>query len=190
VDKRGITKIIIAGEGGQGVQSIAHILTNSAFAAGLNVSFMPNYGVEQRGGVSLGFIQLGNGIIGFPKFTKADILLVMCERAIERTKQYIGTDTLYIYDSDQIEKSELGSIHAQKLGIPATSTANRKLDGKVFNMILLGAILEEIGLIKRDIVEKELEKYFIDKYKKKAQLKNLNKKAVELGERLAKEVYR
>jgi 2-oxoglutarate ferredoxin oxidoreductase subunit gamma len=189
VDKRGITKIIIAGEGGQGVQSIAHILTNSAFASGLNVSFMPNYGVEQRGGVSLGFIQLGNGVIGFPKFAKADILLVMCERAIARTKQYIGTETLYIYDSDQIEKSELGSIHAQKLGIPATSTANQKLDGKVFNMILLGAILEETGLIKRDIVEKELEKYFIDKYEKKAQLRNLNKKAVELGQRLAKEAY-
>jgi 2-oxoglutarate ferredoxin oxidoreductase subunit gamma len=48
-----IKKIIIAGEGGQGIQTIAHAFARAAFLDDLNVSFMPNYGVEQRGGVSL-----------------------------------------------------------------------------------------------------------------------------------------
>lgn len=190
MNKQGITRIIIAGEGGQGVQSIAHVLVNSAFASGLNVAFMPNYGVEQRGGVSLGFIQIGKGVIGFPKFAKADILLVMCERAVERTKQYIGPETLYLYDSDLINQITLSSIHAQKLAVPATSTATQKLDTKVFNMILLGAILSELQMIDTKKVDIELDKFFADKYKKKAQLKHLNRKAIDLGERLAKEAYK
>jgi 2-oxoglutarate ferredoxin oxidoreductase subunit gamma len=187
--KKDIYKVIIAGEGGQGVQSIAHILTNSAFTAGLNVAFMPNYGVEQRGGVSLGFIQFGKGVIGFPKFAKANIMLVMCERATKRTKQYLEPETLYIYDSDLIHSSELADIQTQKLPIPATSTANEKLEPKVFNMILLGAILAETGLIKRGIVETELEKYFAEKYKGKPQLRHFNKEAIQFGEKLAKEAY-
>jgi 2-oxoglutarate ferredoxin oxidoreductase subunit gamma len=189
MNKKNIYKVIIAGEGGQGVQSIAHILTNSAFATGLNVAFIPNYGVEQRGGISLGFIQFGKGVIGFPKFAKADILLVMCERAIERTKQYIESETLYIYDSDLIHSSKLADIRTQKLPIPATSTANEKLETKVFNMVLLGAILAETGLIKREIVETELEKYFAEKYKEKPQLRHFNKEAIQFGEKLAKEAY-
>ncbi len=190
MSKDNLVKIIIAGEGGQGVQSIAHILVNSAFASGLNVAFMPNYGVEQRGGVSLGFVQLGRGVIGFPKFAKADILLLMCERGIERTKQYIGDTTLLIYDSDQIDKASLASLYAEKLPISATSIATQKLEAKVFNVILLGAILAELGMIKNDTVEAELKKYFADKYKKRPQFKHLNSKALDWGEKLAKEAYK
>jgi 2-oxoglutarate ferredoxin oxidoreductase subunit gamma len=185
-----ITKVIIAGEGGQGVQSIAHILTKAAFAAGLNVSFMPNYGVEQRGGISLGFIQFGKKVIGFPKFSKADILLVMRDRAIERTKQYIGANTLYVYDSDLIRTDQLADIYVQKLPIPATSNARQKLDPRVFNVILLGAIIAEVGLIKDKFVENEIDNNFADKYKAKPQYKHLNKQAFKLGKNLAKEGYR
>ncbi|MDD5693063.1 MAG: 2-oxoacid:acceptor oxidoreductase family protein [Patescibacteria group bacterium] len=190
MNNQNITKVIVAGEGGQGVQSIAHILTKAAFAAGLNVSFLPNYGVEQRGGVSLGFIQFGKGIIGFPKFSQADILLVMRDRAIERTKRYIGSNTLYIYDSDLIKADQLSDIYVQKLPISATSTANQKLDPKVFNIILLGAIVAECGLIKDKFIESEIDNNFADKYKIKPQFKYLNKKAFEIGKKLTKEVYR
>ena len=52
-------KILIAGEGGQGVQTISKVLTETAYHKGLEISFVPNYGVEQRGGVSLGYIKFG-----------------------------------------------------------------------------------------------------------------------------------
>ena len=184
-----VYRILIAGEGGQGVQAMAHVLARAAFDAGLHVAYMPNYGVEQRGGVSLAFIQLGTGIIGFPKFSRADIIVNMRSRAIERINEYIGDDTLYIYDSDLINGTELAHVAAEKLAVPATSKASSKLTPKVFNMILLGALVSELDVLSVNALEAALEAQLGYKYAKQPQLRNLNKKAVEIGAKLAKEAY-
>lgn len=187
---REVYRILIAGEGGQGVQAVAHVLARAAFDAGLHVAYMPNYGVEQRGGVSLAFVQLGTGVIGFPKFSTADIIVNMRERAISRIDEYVGDDTLYIYDSDLITSGELKHVVAEKLPIPATSRATEKLSPKVFNMIMLGALGAELGLLDTKHLDAALEKELSYKYVKKPQLRNLNKKALDMGEKLAKEAYK
>lgn len=185
-----MTRILIAGEGGQGVQSMAHVLAQTAFDLGLHVSFMPNYGVEQRGGVSLAFIQIGTGVIGFPKFSTADIIVNMRSRAIDRIDEYIGDSTLYIYDCDLISGSELAHVKAEKLAIPATSCATEKLTAKVFNIILLGALSAELSVLTTKALEVALDKNFAEKYVKTPQLRNFNKKALELGIKIAKEAYK
>lgn len=65
-----VFKVAIAGEGGQGVQSIAEILAEAANEEGKNALYIPNFGVEQRGGVSIAFVQVSDGDIGAPKFRK------------------------------------------------------------------------------------------------------------------------
>ena len=187
---KGIYKILIAGEGGQGVQAMSHILAEAAFSAGLDVNYLPNYGVEQRGGVSLGFLQIGKGVIGFPKFSKADIIVVLRDRAVDRIAEYIDDKTLYIYDSDLIVGSELRGVMAEKLAIPATSLAAAKLSPTVTNMVLVGSLLSEIPVLSRKIIEDTLDKYFADKYKVKPQLRNLNKKALDLGDKAAKDAFK
>ncbi len=186
---KAVYRVLIAGEGGQGVQAISHILAEAAFVAGLNVSYMPNYGVEQRGGVSLGFLQISKGVIGFPKFSTADIIVVLRDRAIHRVQEYIGDTSLYIYDSDTILGSELRNVAAEKLAVPATSLAKDKLVPQVFNVILMGAIVSEMKILDQKIVETAMDKHFATKYLKKPQLKSLNRKALELGVSLAKEAY-
>lgn len=183
-------RILIAGEGGQGVQTIAHVLARAAFGAGLHVAYMPNYGVEQRGGVSLAFVQLGTGVIGFPKFSTADVIVNLRSRAIKRIDEYVGNETLYIYDSDLITGAELAHVAAEKLAIPATSRAAEKLSPKVFNMIMLGALASELGILDTKYLDTALESDLADKYAKKPQLRNFNKKAIDLGEKLAREVYK
>ena len=187
--KKNNYKIVFAGEGGQGVQSVANVFARAAYYAGLNISYIPNYGVEQRGGVSLGFLQFGKDVIGFPKFKKADIMVVMCERAIERTEDYHDDNTLYIYDVDLIPSSKLSHIAAEKLPVQASSVAAEKLEPKVFNMVLAGALLSEIPMLKFEDLEKGMEDVLADKFKKKAQLRNLNKRALQLGARMANEAY-
>jgi 2-oxoglutarate ferredoxin oxidoreductase subunit gamma len=184
-----VYRILIAGEGGQGVQTMAHVLAEAAYEAGLHVAYMPNYGVEQRGGVSLGFIQIGTGVIGFPKFSTADIIVNLRARAIARIDEYIGTDTLYIYDSDLISGIELKHVKAEKLAIAATSLAAEKLTPKVFNIIMLGALVSELSVLKVRDLEQALESELADKYKKKPQLRNFNKKALDNGIKMAKEAY-
>ncbi len=183
-------RILIAGEGGQGVQRIAHAFTHAAFNANLHVTYMPNYGVEQRGGVSLGFLQYGEEEIGFPKFSTADILVVMCSRAVQRTKQYIGDDTIYIYDDGLIKSSEISDITAQKIAISATKIANEKLTPKTFNMILAGALLSETVGLNLKGIEEALEVDFKDKYVQKPEMRSFNKRALELGYKLAKDAYK
>jgi len=187
---RDVCRILIAGEGGQGIQTIGHVLTRAAFEAGLQVAYMPNYGVEQRGGVSLAFIQIGAGVIGFPKFSTADIIINLRARAIPRIDEYVGEKTLYIYDSDLITGKELSHVAAEKLAIPATSRATEKLSAKVANMIMLGALVVELETVSVKSLEAALEIDLADKYAKKPQLRNFNKKALDIGIKMAKEAYK
>lgn len=83
-----ILKILIAGDGGQGVQTIAEIISRAAFLKNFFVSFIPNYGLEQRGGVSLAFIQIGDHDVVYPKFSIPDILIIMSDQARERVAGY------------------------------------------------------------------------------------------------------
>lgn len=185
-----IYRILIAGEGGQGVQTVAHVLARAAYEKGLAIAYMPNYGVEQRGGVSLAFIQLGTGVIGFPKFGTADIIVNMRDRATHRIDEYVGDKTLYIYDSDLISGSQLGHVKAEKLAIPATSLASKKISPKSANMIMLGALVSELDSLDIKSIEKSLEIVLGEKYTKKAQLRNFNKKALDMGVKQAREAYK
>lgn len=96
-------KVIFAGEGGQGVQLAGELLGDAAYIAGLETVYIPNFGVEQRGGVSIAFVQVSKERIGAPKFAKADILVVLSPRSVERTKGYLKPGTIYIYDSSSIK---------------------------------------------------------------------------------------
>lgn len=89
-------KIIIAGEGGQGVQTIAKILTKAAQKSGKSVSYLPSFGVEQRGGVTLAYIQISGSPIAYPRFSKADFVLSLCNRSTEIVKNFI-TDRTFFY---------------------------------------------------------------------------------------------
>ena len=73
------TKIVLAGEGGQGVQSIAKILVEAGYEANKEVLYIPNFGVEQRGGVSIAFCQIADERIGEPRYSKGDIIIMLSD---------------------------------------------------------------------------------------------------------------
>lgn len=179
-----LKRILIAGEGGQGVQAIAAILTRTAFEEKKKVTFLPNFGIEQRGGVSLAFIQISDGEISFPKFQKADILVILAERAIKRVEEYVSEDTVIIFDNSLVNPSKLELLKVEKVAIPASNYAKEKLVPKVFNIIILGALVSEIGGLSWRKAEKEIEKLFAEKIKKEPQLKHFNLRAFEVGEEM------
>lgn len=104
-----ILKILLAGEGGQGIQSIAEILAEAANSEGKEALYIPNFGVEQRGGISMAYLQITESgqKIGAPKFEVADILIALSSRAIARTRHHAGKDTIYIYDNSLIEPAQV-----------------------------------------------------------------------------------
>jgi 2-oxoglutarate ferredoxin oxidoreductase subunit gamma len=102
-----LVKIAIAGEGGQGVQAIGDILAEAGNEEGKEALYIPNFGIEQRGGVSLAFVQISDEQIGSPKFKRGDIVIALSERAVARTMQYVTKDTLFVYDSSLIAPPEV-----------------------------------------------------------------------------------
>jgi 2-oxoglutarate ferredoxin oxidoreductase subunit gamma len=175
------TKIVICGEGGQGVLSIAKTVAYAAWMQGRKSVYVPYFSTEKRGGVSIAFAQIGDEDIPFPKFSKADVWVVMSQRAIERIfdllddhSQIICNSTM-VHDISRIEKwkphmVDAGNIAKVQLKKPRT-----------FNMVIMGAMVRLIPVLDRESFSKALEKTFKDKYEKDPSLKALNQKAFDIG---------
>lgn len=157
-----LIKILIAGDGGQGAQTIAAILAQAIFKAGYQVSLVPNYGLEQRGGMSLAYLQISDSPIVYPRFSAPDYLVLMSEEVKERVKQYMFED-IKILDIKEI--MEIKDIRTPSL-----------------NMLVLGMltkILAEQKIIETESVRKEIE----EKLGKKKGLEE-NIRAFELGKNI------
>lgn len=182
------TKIILAGEGGQGIQTIAKVLALSAQKTPKNVSYLPSFGVEQRGGVSLAFIQISSHQIPYPRFAKADIMAVFCGRAVGVIKNYLQDNTIFIYDNSAISEKSLAKVKnvvKNYLTIPAQKIAQEKYSVKTANMIFLGAILSHLKEISFEEVGKQVLKELEDKIAKKPEIKEMNLGALKEGLELA-----
>lgn len=178
-------KLALAGEGGQGVQSVAAILVEAAYDSGKEALYIPNFGVEQRGGVSVAYCQISNEKIGSPKFDSADLVIALSERAVHRTKMYVNQDTVYIYDTS-IEgiEDDLPQNAKKTLGIPALDIAKNELHPRVFNVIIMGAAIAATKVVDMDQAKKALEQRLGYKFEKDPNLRNLNFQALEKGAEL------
>ncbi|MGE5395915.1 MAG: 2-oxoacid:acceptor oxidoreductase family protein [Chitinophagales bacterium] len=183
----GLIKIALAGEGGQGVQSVAEILAEAAYNEGKQAIYIPNFGLEQRGGVSIAFLQVSDKRIGAPKFNKADIVVALSERAVVRSHNYSGPDTIFVYDSSfSVQPEELPPVYKTLIDIPAIENSKR-LSTRVFNVIIMGAVLALNEIVSFDSVREALQKKLGYKFEKNAELRELNFKALDVGRQLIKE---
>ena len=164
-------KILLTGEGGQGIQIMAKILSDAAKNQNLNVTYMPHYGVEMRMGISRAFITISKEEIIYPKFSYADILSVMTKRSLKLIKKFVGKKTRVINAID------LQSLPKQ-----------RNLPDKSLNMIVLGIVVKEIN--KSEIkIEKEKILESINKFLENKPNLIKNRVAFEVGFDLKEEKY-
>lgn len=180
-------KIILAGEGGQGVQSVAEIIAEAAYEEGREALYIPNFGVEQRGGVSIAFLQIADEAIGAPKFEIGDVVVALSDRSVKRTARYAGPNSLFIYDTS-IEgiEDDLPKNGARILPMPAIEVSKNELHPRVFNIIIMGAVLQATGVVTLDQAKTALEKKLGPKFEQNPKLRELNFKALERGMELAK----
>lgn len=94
-------KILIAGEGGQGVQTIGQVLAKASFQEGKKVLYIPNFGVEQRGGTSIAFVTTDDDAV-YPKFNQADWLLLLSSKSKKRIERYQGKKTKLIKEENNL----------------------------------------------------------------------------------------
>ena len=174
-------KIIIAGEGGQGVLSIAKTIAYAAWLAGKQSVYVPYFSTEKRGGISISYAMVGDEPIPFPKFSKADLWVVMSQRSIGRIMDYLKDDTKVIVNSYLVR--DLTSIEKwNPFRVDATGIAKYQLKKpRTFNMVIMGAMIRLIPGMSKEQFGQALEKTFGEKYKKDPSLKELNERAFSMG---------
>lgn len=184
-----LIRIALAGEGGQGVQAVAEILAEAAYNENKQTIYIPNFGLEQRGGVSIAFIQFSEKRIGAPKFQKADVVIALSERAIARTIGYSDSDTIYVYDSDfKVAAEELPAEARRIISIPAIRTASTELHPRVFNIIIMGAIIGLSKVVSFEAAKEALESKLAHKFEQNPELRDLNFKALDIGRKMVEEL--
>ena len=171
------TKILIAGFGGQGILFTGKALAYTGLKAGMEVSWLPSYGPEMRGGTANCSITLSDTPIGSPIVDKPDVLIAMNLPSLEKYLNETENGGYIVYDSSLIAKEVLRdgvSIY----GIPATKMASDNgLEG-LANMIILGKVLKETNVLTLEQIKSSLSQMVPAK---KAALLDNNLKAIYLG---------
>ena len=171
------TKILIAGFGGQGILFSGKALAYTGLKAGKEVSWLPSYGPEMRGGTANCSITLSDTPIGSPIVDKPDVLIAMNLPSLEKYYNETEPKGYVIYDSSLIIKQDTRA-DVVTVGIPATKMASDNgLDG-LANMIILGKVLKETGIFTLEEIKSSLSQMIPAK---KAELGQKNIKAIELG---------
>ena len=170
-------EIIISGFGGQGVLSMGKILAYSGLMEDKEVTWMPAYGPEQRGGTANVTVIVSDDKISSPILSKYDIAIVLNQPSLEKFEPKLKPGGILIYDGyGIINPPTRKDITVYR--IDAMDKAAEMKNGKVFNMIVLGGLLKIAPVVSTKGVEKALYKTLPERHHS---LIPLNMQAIEEG---------
>jgi 2-oxoglutarate ferredoxin oxidoreductase subunit gamma len=175
-------QIILAGFGGQGMLLAGQLLAYAGLAENKNVSWLPSYGPEMRGGTANCCVIVSEEEVGSPIVTEADSVIVMNRPSLDKYESYVKKGGLLIINSTLIDKKATRD-DIDVVYVPANELAEKAGSVKAANMVVLGTYLQKTSVVKASSVIKALEKIMGEK---KAKLIPLNEKALELGANCAK----
>ncbi|MCL6097814.1 MAG: 2-oxoacid:acceptor oxidoreductase family protein [Bacteroidetes bacterium] len=174
-------EIIIAGFGGQGVLSMGQILCYGGVIEGKEVSWMPSYGPEMRGGTANCMVIVSDSKISSPILTKFDIVIALNQPSLDKFESAVKPGGLLIYEASTILNPPTRT-DIDILPIEAANEAAKLENTKVMNMIILGSLLKKKRIITFETAIEALKKVLPERYHK---LIPLNKTAMEKGMELA-----
>lgn len=174
----------MAGFGGQGILSMGSILAYAGIMENLEVSWMPSYGPEMRGGTANVTVILSNDRISSPILNMFDTAILLNQQSLDKFEKAIKKGGLLIYDTNGItrhpERTDI-SIYQ----VEAATEAGKIGSSRTFNMIVLGAYLKIKPLVKFESVANGLKKALPERHH---HLIPLNEKAIKRGMEIAKQV--
>ena len=171
------TSILIAGFGGQGILFAGKVLAYAGLLEERQVSWLPSYGPEMRGGTANCSIILSDTTIGSPIVDKPDILIAMNLPSLDKYENAVVPGGFLFVDSSLIAR-KVERSDANVYYIPATALASEKGLDTLANMILLGHVLAKTGVVPFEDIEKALRKVVSAKH---ANLLEKNLEAIRLG---------
>jgi 2-oxoglutarate ferredoxin oxidoreductase subunit gamma len=170
-------EIIIAGFGGQGVLSMGKILAYSGVMQDKEVTWMPSYGPEMRGGTANVTVIISDGRISSPILHEFDTAIILNQQSLDKFEKTVKKGGVLLFDPNGITKPPTRkdiSIYT----IEAVEAAAKIGNSKTFNMIVLGAYLKIKPIIQTENVQKGLENSLPKRHHK---LIPINLEAIKVG---------
>ena len=171
-------KVIMAGFGGQGIMSMGQLLTYAGMIEGKQVSWLPSYGPEMRGGTANCNVIVSDSLIGSPVITNnATCAIVMNLPSLTKFEVNIEEGGSLLINSSLIA-SKPSRADVKPYYIPANEIALELGNSKVANMVMLGAYIKLTGCVKQETIVEALKKVFGPS---KAHLLPMNEEALTRG---------
>ncbi len=170
-------EIIISGFGGQGVLSMGKILAYSALMEGKEVTWMPAYGPEQRGGTANVTVIVSDRRISSPVLSSFDVAVVLNQPSLDKFQDRVKPGGVLVYDNYGIATPPSRTDIAV-YPVNGMEKAAAMHNAKVFNMIILGSLLKVCPVVSLDGIRKALYKTLPERHHA---LIPLNIEALEQG---------
>ncbi len=171
------TQILFAGFGGQGILFSGKFLAYEGLLADKEVSWLPSYGPEMRGGTANCSVIISDTKIGSPIVTEPDVLIAMNLPSLDKYEGDTAKGGKIFVDSSLISK-KVERTDVEAYYIPATALASESGLTGLANMIMLGYIIKKTGIMPIENIDRALAKVVSAR---KQDLLGANKKALELG---------
>jgi 2-oxoglutarate ferredoxin oxidoreductase subunit gamma len=178
------TSIIISGFGGQGTQFSGQVLAYAALDHGKNVTWIPSYGPEMRGGTARCTVTISEGEIGSPLVRHPDIVIAMNLPSMEKYEPLMKEGGLLLGNKSLID-IDFTREDIQGVLIPAQELAEEMGNHRLANMLMVGAMIELSGILPLDVVKKSLEEHIAERHKGTIPL---NFEAMDKGAEVVREI--
>ena len=169
--------IIITGFGGQGILFVGKILAYAALLKGKQLSWLPSYGPEMRGGTANCHVIVSDEPVGSPIIINPNILISMNKPSLEKFENDVVPGGTIIYDKTLIDR-EIKRDDVKVVAVDATGIATKEGKALMANMIMLGALLKATGIFTLDEIKAGVEKAVPISKKEMAEI---NMKLIEEG---------
>lgn len=171
------TSIVIAGFGGQGVLFAGQLLAYAGMDAGKNVTWIPSYGPEMRGGTANCTVIISDEPIGAPIVARPDVAIVLNHPSYEKYAPLVKPGGLLVVNSSLIDEV-CGRDDIETVYVTANAIAEEAGNAKLLNMAVLGALLSRRPILTLEQVEQAL----LDHVSAgKAHLMEINKQVLRRG---------
>ena len=176
-------QILIAGFGGQGLLFSGKVLAYAGLLEGKQLSWLPSYGPEMRGGTANCHVVLSSAPVGSPVFTYPTELIAMNAPSIDKFGEKVRSGGLVLINSSVVsqkfERADVKTVY-----VPCEDIAYELGNPKVANMVMLGAYIGATGALKVETIQEMIHEMFTGK---KAKLVPLNLEALQRGIQCARE---